>query len=166
MYIDWGTLISERDLISASFLSSLRYYIAGTTEFCIPQVGYIDTGWATEECYDICERSGGFFWPVKGNDAAVGTWNETRAASRPNLKLYTYSDTQLKDEFYGRRIQRKKGPPICIPADADFDLMQGLSHQQKDRQTGKWKRVLSDHFGDCGKYAVLASQIARAAGFL
>ena len=166
LYIDWGSLISERDLISAAFLTTLRYYIAGTTEFMIPQVGYIDTGWATEECYDICEKSGGFFWPVKGNDAAVGTWNETRAASRPNLKLYTYSDTQLKDEFYGRRIQRKKGPPIVIPEDADFDLMQGLSGQQKDRQTGKWKRIAQDHYGDCGKYAVLASQIARASGFL
>jgi len=71
MYIDWGSLISERDLISAAFLTTLRYYIAGTTDFIVPQVGYIDTGWATEECYDICEKSGGFFWPVKGNDAAV-----------------------------------------------------------------------------------------------
>ncbi len=153
MYIQWGTLISERELLSAEFLSKLRFYIAGTNEFVIPKVGFMDCGWNTEECYDIC-------------DTAVGTWNETRAASRPALKLYAYSDTQLKDEFYGRRIQRKKGPPVCLPADADFELLHGLSGQQKDRQTGKWKRVAQDHLGDCGKYGLLAGQIARAVGLV
>lgn len=166
LYIDWGVLTSEKELLTATFLASQRFYIAGTTEFCIPQIGYVDTGWATEDCYDICEKSGGFYHPVKGNDAAVGTWNETRAASRPALKLYTYSDTQLKDEFYGRRMQKKKGPPILIPCDSDFALLQGLSGQQKDRETGKWKKVAQDHLGDCGKYALLGAQIARASGFL
>lgn len=167
LYIDWGSLISEKQLLSAEFLTSIKYYIAGTNEFLMPKFGLMDSGWNTEECYDLCEKSGGFIWPVKGNETATtGTWNETKAASRPALKLYAYNDTQLKDEFYGRRIQKKKGPRIIIPHDADFDLLQGLSNQQKDRDTGRWKRVANDHLGDCGKYALLGSQIARAVGFI
>jgi phage terminase large subunit GpA-like protein len=166
-YIDWGSVVAEKELLSPDFLRARQYYLAGTNEKLYPVVGYIDSSWNTEEVYDICQRSGGFLWPVKGDPRAVGTWNETRAASRTiDLRLYTYSDTQLKDEFYGRRIQRKKGPRIVIPVDADFELMHGLSAQQKDRQTGLWKRVPQDHLGDCGKYALLGSQIGRAAGLL
>jgi len=166
-YIDWGSVVAEKELLSPEFLRARQYYLAGTNEKLYPVVGYIDSSWNTEEVYDICQRSGGFLWPVKGDPRAVGTWNETRAASRTiDLRLYTYSDTQLKDEFYGRRIQRKKGPRIVIPIDADFELMHGLSAQQKDRQTGLWKRVPQDHLGDCGKYALLGSQIGRAAGLL
>jgi phage terminase large subunit GpA-like protein len=166
-YIDWGSVVAEKELLSPEFLRARQYYLAGTNEKLYPVVGYIDSSWNTEEVYDICQRSGGFLWPVKGDPRAVGTWNETRAASRTiDLRLYTYSDTQLKDEFYGRRIQRKKGPRIVIPVDADFELLHGLSSQQKDRQTGLWKRVPQDHLGDCGKYALLGSQIGRAAGLL
>ncbi len=166
-YIDWGSVVAEKELLSPEFLRARQYYLAGTNEKLYPVVGYIDSSWNTEEVYDICQRSGGFLWPVKGDPRAVGTWNETRAASRTmDVRLYTYSDTQLKDEFYGRRIQRKKGPRIVIPVDADFELLHGLSAQQKDRQTGLWKRVPQDHLGDCGKYALLGSQIGRAAGLL
>lgn len=166
-YIDWGSVVAEKELLSLEFLRARQYYLAGTNEKLYPVVGYMDSSWNTEEVYDICQRSGGFLWPVKGDPKAVGTWNETRAASRTiDLRLYTYSDTQLKDEFYGRRIQRKKGPRVVIPVDADFEMMHGLSGQQKDRQTGLWKRVPHDHLGDCGKYALLGSQIGRAAGHL
>ncbi len=166
-YIDWGSVVAERDLISKEFMQARRYYLAGTNDLLQPQMGFMDSSWNTEEVYDVCSASEGFWWPVKGDPKAVGTWNETRAASRTkDLKLYTYSDTQLKDEFYGRRIQRKKGPRVVIPVDTDIELMQGLSNQQKDRQTGYWKRVPNDHLGDCGKYGLLGSQIARAAGLL
>lgn len=165
-YIDWGSVTAERDLNSKEFMDARKYYLAGTNQKLQPQRGFMDSSWNTEEVYDVCEASDGFWWPVKGEPKAIGTWNETRAASRPDLKLYTYSDTQLKDEFYGRRIQRKKGPRVIIPIDYDHDLKEGLSNQQKDRQTGQWKRVPQDHLGDCGKYGLLGSQIARAAGLL
>ncbi len=167
LFIDWGSVTAEKDLISKEFIQARKYYLAGTSTLLQPQKGFMDSSWNTEEVYDVCEASDGFWWPVKGEPKAIGTWNETRAASRPNdLKLYTYSDTQLKDEFYGRRIHRKKGPRVIIPIDADLELIQGLSGQQKDRQTGQWKRVPADHLGDCGKYGLLGSQIARAAGVL
>jgi hypothetical protein len=167
-YIDWGSVVSEKDLIDPEFLRARSYYLAGTNEKLYPVVGYTDASWNTEEVYNTCVASGGFWWPAKGDPRAVGTWNETRAASRnhDDLKLYTYSDTQLKDEFYGRRIQKRKGPRIIIPCDADHELKQGLSGQQKDRHTGLWRRVPHDHLGDCGKYGLLAAQIARAAKLL
>ena len=40
-------------------------------------------------------------------------------------------------------------------------MIQGLAGQQKDRQTGKWKKLPSDHYGDCLKLALLGSQIAK-----
>lgn len=165
--IDWGRTVAERELLSADFLRARRYDLAGTNEQLYPTDGLMDSSWNTEEVYDICEASKGFLWPVKGEPKAVGTWNETRAASRTHdLRLYTYSDTQLKDELYGRRIQKQKGPRIVLPIDADFDLLDGLAHQQKDRQTGQWKRILNDHQGDCAKYALLRSQILRAFGMV
>lgn len=166
-YIDWGTVTAPRELISREFLKARGYYLAGTNELIYPSVGYTDSSWATEEVYDVCQASGGFLWPVKGDPRAVGTWQETRAASRTReMKLYTYSDTQLKDEFFGRRIQKQKGPRIVLPADADYELKHSFTGQSKDRQTGLWKKVLHDHWPDCGKEALLASQIARAAGFI
>lgn len=165
-YIDWGSVTSERTLISDDFLRARRYYLAGTQSLVQPMRGFIDSGWNTEEVYNVCEASKGFFWPTKGDPKATGTWNETRAATRPGLRLYTYSDPQLKDEFYGRRIQRQKGPRVFIPENADLDLIHGLSDQQKDRQTNQWKRIPHDHLGDCGKLGLLGSQIARAAGVL
>jgi phage terminase large subunit GpA-like protein len=167
LYIDWGSVTSERDLIAPDFLKARGYYLAGTSSVIYPSVGYSDSSWNTEEVYDVCDASGGFLWPVKGDPRATGTWNETRAASRnKDVKLYTYSDTQLKDEFYGRRIQKGKGPKIILPTDADMELKTGLMGQMKDRQTNLWKRVQNDHLGDCGKYALLASQIARKAKFI
>jgi hypothetical protein len=47
-----------------------------------------------------------------------------------------------------------------------MELKTGLMGQMKDRQTNLWKRVQNDHLGDCGKYALLASQIARKAKFI
>jgi hypothetical protein len=164
--IQWGRLVSEKEVISPEFLKSLRFPLAGTNEFLFPTSGFIDSGWNTEAVYDICEASRGFLWPTKGSPTATGTWNETRAASRPNLRLFTYSDTQLKDELYGRRIQKRRGPRVILPTDADSHLVGGFANQEKDRQLGRWKEVLNDHQGDCCKLAILHSQILRAGGFV
>ena len=159
--IDWGTLLSSKELLSADFLRSRLYTIPGTTDRIVPQLGYIDSGYLTETQYDICEASGGFYWPTKGSDAKHGAVNETRAASRPNLKLYTYSDLQAKDDLYGSRISRKTTPGFHLPADADASVILGHSGQMKDKSTNQWKRVPHDHYGDCSKLGLIALWIAR-----
>lgn len=166
--IQWGRLASEKELINPEFLRSLQFPLAGTNEVVIPISGIVDSGWNTEEIYDICQASKGFLWPSKGDPTARRGWNVTRAASRnrAELELYTYSDTELKDELYGRRIQRRRGPRIIFPTDADAHLLSGFNNQTKDRQTGRWKEITNDHQGDCGKLAMLHSQILRAGGLV
>ena len=168
MAIQWGKLASEKDLIAPEFLRTLRFPLAGTHEFLHPISGICDAGWNTEEIYDICQASRGFLHPSKGDPTSRGTWNVTRAASRSRdeLELYTYSDTGLKDEQYGRRIQRRRGPRIIFPVDADMMLLTGFTNQTKDRQTGRWKEILNDHQGDCCKLALLHSMIMRATGLV
>lgn len=161
--IDWGTLLSSRELLSAEFLKHRLYTIPGTTEKIVPKVGYIDSGYLTETQYDICQASGGFYWPTKGSDAKHGTVNITRAASRPNLELITYSDKQAKDELYGSRISRKTTPGFILPADADAALILGHSGQMKDKVTDSWKRVPNDHYGDCSKSGLIGLWVRRAA---
>lgn len=168
MAIQWGRLASEKALLDPDFLRSLRFPLAGTMETMVPISGIVDSGWNTEEIYDICQASRGFLWPSKGDPTARRGWNVTRAASRNRdaLELYTYSDTELKDELYGRRIQRRRGPRIIFPTDADSHLLTGFTNQTKDRQTGRWKEITNDHQGDCGKLAMLHSQILRAGGLV
>ncbi len=142
MAIQWGRLASEKALLDPDFLRSLRFPLAGTMDTMVPISGIVDSGWNTEEIYDICQASRGFLWPSKGDPTAKRGWNVTRAASRnrSELELYTYSDTELKDEMYGRRIQRRRGPRIIFPTDADSHLLTGFTNQTKDRQTGRWKK--------------------------
>lgn len=161
--IDWGTVLSSRELLSREFLRARIYTVHGTEEKIAPQLGYIDSGWMTDFQYDVCLASGGFLWPVKGSDAKHGSFTETRAASRPQLRLYGFSDRQAKNELYGERLHRQKNGGLHLPADADPALKLGHANQRRD-QAGEWARVAQDHFGDCTKYAVIALWIARAAG--
>jgi hypothetical protein len=159
--LDWGVVTGIDELLTPEFMKARGYYVATTTDLRYPDIGYIDSGYDTEKVYELCERSRGFFWPTKGDKNAWGAWKETRAASRPHLRLFTYSDTQLKNELYGRIIQRRKDPRLILPADVTTDVIMGLSGQQKDRATGKWKELPNDHFGDVCKLALLGRQIGR-----
>lgn len=161
LLIDWGIVTGPAELLTPEFNAARGYYIAGTTDLRYPDIGYIDSGWATETIYDLCERSRGFFWPTKGTEHSFGSWKETVAASRPHLRLFTYSDLQIKDELYGRIIQRGKAPALILPADVTTDVVLGHSGQQKDRATGKWKKLPADHYGDCTKLALLGKHIGR-----
>lgn len=161
--VDWGTVLSSRELISREFLKHRIYPISGTDEKMCPHLGYLDSGWQTEDQYDVCQASGGFLWPVKGSDAKHGSVSETRAASRPHLKLYAFSDRQAKNALYANRLNRQKDGGLHFPADADVDLKLGHANQKRDSD-GEWARVAQDHFGDCSKYGVVGFWIARQAG--
>lgn len=159
--IDWGTVYKSSDILRAEFLSQRRYTIDGTGETMMPHRGYIDSGHQTEEQYKVCKASGGFLHPTKGREAAFGSWGRSNVQAWPGMELYTYSDDQAKDALYGKLIARREKPGLHLPEDADADLLMGLTGQQKDKQTGKWKKVANDHYGDCLKEAVIASWIAE-----
>lgn len=159
--IDWGSVVGHAEVLNPDFSRARQCPLANSSERVMPALGYMDAGHDTENVYNTCEASKGFWWPVKGNDNTFGTWRESKVASRPWLRLYLYSDTQEKDELYLRMIQKRRGTKVILPADADSQLVMQLAGQQKDRSTGKWKKVPNDHLGDCLKYGNLAKQIGR-----
>jgi hypothetical protein len=163
--IDWGTTLASKELIAPEFLKQRKYKIAGTDKMTYPLVGFVDSGYLTETQYDICQASQGFLWPTKGSDAKHGGVNETRAASRPYLKLYTYPDKQAKDELYDARLARRKNGGLHFPADADAALKMGHSGQRRN-QAGDWAKVADDHFGDCTKLGLVALWLAKSMGWL
>lgn len=159
--IDWGTVNKPEDIGGADFQASLRYPIAGTNEFVRPHLGYMDSKYRPETIYAICKASKGWLWPTRGQDARSSTWSETEPSSHPGLTVYRYSDQLAKDELYGARIAMGEDPGIVLPADIDADLILGLTGQQKDAETGHWKELLNDHYGDCLKLAIIGFWIAR-----
>lgn len=159
--IDWGTVLSPRELISADFLRARVYAVAGTGEKILPQIAYIDSGFQTEEQYKICKNSGGWMWPMKGTEAKHGGWNKTKVQAFPGMELYTYADVQAKDALYGQRIARAAKPGVVLPEDIDGALLLGLGGQQKDKVKGEWKKLANDHLGDCLKLALVGSWIAE-----
>jgi phage terminase large subunit GpA-like protein len=163
--IDWGTVLSSSELINPEFLKARIYPIAGTTQKAYPLRGFVDSGWLTETQFDVCQASNGFLWPTRGSDAKHGGVSETRAASRPNLKLITYPDKQAKDELYDARLAKARNGGIHFPADADAALKLGHANQKRDA-TGVWARVPDDHFGDCTKLSMIGLWLARSAGIL
>jgi phage terminase large subunit GpA-like protein len=161
LLIDWGIVTGPEEMLRPEWLRQRSYLIAGTIDQRMPDLGYIDSGWATNRIYDICEASRLFFTPTKGDTRAWGEWKMTQATSRPHLRLITYSDTQLKDELYARLIYRRREPRIHLPGDVTSDVIMGLAGQEKDRRTGKWKELPADHYGDVMKLAVLGRQVGR-----
>jgi hypothetical protein len=159
--IDWGTVNRPEDLLDPAFKAKLSYPISGTDKRMSPHLGYVDSKFRPETIYAICKASNGWLWPTRGQDAKSSTWNESAPASHPDLKVYRYSDQLAKDELYGARIALGQDPGIVLPVDADADLILGLAGQQKDAQTGHWKELLNDHYGDTLKLAIIGFWIAR-----
>lgn len=127
----------------------------------LPDIGYIDSGDWTMQVYDECSISGGVLMPTKGSPVQAGTWARSTPKSHPTLTLYTYSDYIAKRELYGERIARRTGG-LVLPADADQELLDGLSGQMLEKRPDgrlRWKKVANDHFGDCIKLAQLSSHI-------
>lgn len=139
--------------------------MTGYSEKIYPVRGFIDSGYLTETQFDVCQASNGFWWPTRGSDAKHGGVNETRAASRPQLKLITYPDKQAKDELYDARLAKGKNGGIHFPSDAEPALKLGHANQKRDAN-GIWARVPEDHFGDCTKLAMIGLWLARSAGIV
>lgn len=159
--IDWGTVNKPEDVLAADFRAARRYPLAGADQMLAPHLGYMDSKFRPETVYAICKTSGGWLWPTRGQEARASTWSESSPSSHPGLTVYRYSDQLAKDELYGSRIAMGEQPGIILPADLDASLVLGLTGQQKDADTGAWKELLNDHYGDCLKLAIIGFWIAR-----
>lgn len=150
--IDWGTVLSENDLLQERH--QWKYArVAKPDQKITPRFGFIDSGDNTKEIYSMCQKSGQFWWPTKGSEAASGVLNEQRLKQWPGLSLYTYVDKIAKDDLYEMRIFRKKGRRLYLPADVTHDLIRGLSGQERIDKglRSRWKKVKEDHYGDAIK---------------
>lgn len=155
--IDWGTLLSYssanghfgyQKLIEAKRWGDWQIDIA-----------FLDSGYSTAEIYEECLRGvNGQINPTKGTNGARGVWNETQVRTHEDLTLFTYSDYSLKMALHNLI----KDKIISLPADADKELLQGLSGQQviltKSGQR-QWKELKNDHFNDCLKLCVFCSWV-------
>lgn len=157
--IDWGVVLGPEDLLQLQ--RSLRYKVNNSDRVLSPVAGLTDSRYDTAKVYKVCMESGGFWQPTRGTGDRIGSWQSSPVTSHPGLNVITFVDHNLKTELYGRRIGQGNLPRVEIPADADGALIKGLSGQELETRTGKWKRLPNDHFGDCVKQGVLSFEIRR-----
>lgn len=105
--------------------------------------------------------------PVKGSDSQMGAWAQSKIRTMPEapFNLTMFSDFQLKRALY---IDHVRAGTLVLPAEADNDLIHGLSGQEMVRLSSgrlQWKKVDDDHFGDAIKFSILA-QWMMASEFL
>ncbi|MFZ4597811.1 MAG: terminase gpA endonuclease subunit [Terrimicrobiaceae bacterium] len=158
--IDYGTVLAIEDLLSDEFLAARKYSFGETTHS--PRFGLIDSGYNTERVYALCARSGGLFMPSKGSTASFGTWTQSTVNAYPSLRLVTYVDYTAKTELYLERINKKLPPLLHFPSDSSKEFIDGHTGQQLLQNKNSrlaphyWKKVVSDHYGDCSKLHAVA----------
>jgi hypothetical protein len=158
--LDWGTVLTIDDLLTERH--KWVYARAGAVDRKMtPRVALVDSGDNASLVYKMCQRSGRFWWPSKGSEATSGEWGQTPLTNYHGLMLYTYVDKTAKDELYDRRIQRKEGRRVFFPADVTSDLIDGIRGQERiDKgMRARWKKVRSDHYGDCLKLIQVLSWV-------
>lgn len=162
--IDWGTILQFRTISHvaadgrtvvdspgiAPHFRSLRW---GDH---VPGVGWVDSGYMTEDIYDECALLPGVLNPTKGSSARQGTWFARPAKGRwAHLEVVTYVDHHAKMSLYAETIQRRRAPVLVLPRvrDVDDELRRGLSGQRLVMRHNRleWRRVDGDHYGDCVK---------------
>jgi hypothetical protein len=122
-------------------------------------LGMCDSGNWTEDVYEMCEASAGFWFPTKGTGAESGTWRESTPSKNRSVQLVTYVDKVSKDDLYERRIHKKKGSQLYLPGDVTHEFIAGLAGQKKEDGKG-WKKVKNDHYGDCVKECIVGGRVA------
>ncbi len=130
-----------------------------------PVMGFMDSGFRTQEVYEFCSRSDRLWHPTKGHDVLAGsvvraspiTFHEGKTAREFRIHLYHFAGNSFKGDLYLRRIQDGDGPAWHIPADVGIDFLGEMTAEQlKPRknqrgvETQQWVQVRADnHYGDC-----------------
>jgi len=159
---DYGTVLAPEALLE---FESQRWETPSGKPVRV-EVGLVDSGDFTNRIYELCARSKGMLLPSKGTAFSFGTWSVGTAKGYEPMQLYTYVDYQAKVALYLEKIHRRKAPFLWFPADADDEFLRGHMGQRivipKGGKRKEWRKVASDHFGDCTKLHVVSSWIVRA----
>lgn len=144
----WETAIDRPGI--APHFSSLHWGDAR------PDIGFVDSGYQTEDIYTECAMLPGILTPTKGSPTRVGTWFTRPCGPKwPGQDVITYVDHVAKVSLYAETIARQHPPLLHLPRteDIDKDLERGLSGQKLISKNGReeWRKVPDDHFGDCVK---------------
>jgi len=173
--LDYGRLPTMGDLQE---VCRRTYPIAGTTETVGPCRGLIDSGYASQQVYELCAESGDFFRPAKGWDNLNQPVKESAIQFLPGqsrheqrLLLFHFDDGAFKHELYIRRLQDGQGPPWHIPKNAGMDYIAQLCRERLvERKNVRgapeqvWHRVHRDnHYADCEKLQLVMAFVGGQA---
>lgn len=159
--VDWGKLQSFTSYNGEYGVSKLMNDWTDVTGKWKIDIGYIDSGYSTQEVYLEClQMPYGILNPIKGSNCQ-GVWSRRELTNIAEMDLYLFNDTTLKTTREG--YWRDK--TITLPAQAAYDkeFIKGLSGQTliRDKKTGRlaWKALKDDDFADAVKACVLAAII-------
>lgn len=156
--VDYGKVIAITDLLQ---LLKEKQYVDCTGKLHGIHTGIVDSGYQTEIVYRVCNFSpwNQRLYPSRGVDAGGKPWNMSQVHGHPQLLLYVYSDFVLKSSYYLDRIAKRLPPLYHLPENVGQEFIAGISGQALVRLRGKgraFRKLAFDHYGDCGKLAVLA----------
>lgn len=159
--VDWGKVMSFSSMNGEEGISKLMEKWKSADGKWGVDVGYIDSGYSTQEVYLECLRMPyGRLNPIKGSNCQ-GVWSRRELANISDLELYLFNDTALKttrESYWRDKI-------LSLPAEASLDkeYIKGLSGQTliRDKKSGRlaWKALKDDDFADSVKACVLAAII-------
>lgn len=160
---DWGKVMSFSSMNGEEGISKVMEKWKSADGKWGIDVGYIDSGYSTQEVYLECLRLPyGKLSPIKGSNCQ-GVWSRRELANIADLDLYLFNDTALKttrESYWRDKI-------LTLPAEASLDkeYIKGLSGQTliRDKKTGRlgWKALKDDDFADSVKACVLAAIIEK-----
>jgi len=158
---DYGTVLAPEALLD---FETRRWNTPSGQEVRV-EVGLVDSGDFTNRIYTLCAQSRGMLLPSKGTAYSFGTWSVGVAKGFEPMQLYTYVDYQAKVALYLEKIHRRKAPFLSFPADADDEFLRGHMGQRlivpKGGKRKEWRKVATDHYGDCTKLHLVCAWIVR-----
>jgi phage terminase large subunit GpA-like protein len=143
-------------------------------------VGLVDSGYRTDEVYQLCLRHPGRLWPAKGGDFnyALKYSPQTVVADPANhlplggeVMLVLYTDDRWKSLLLSRfRVEPGNPGYWSLEAETDeewFHQMQGEQLRRKPNTKGVpvyyWHRSHDQHSFDCEKLQVIAQEVFQIA---
>jgi len=166
---------SWNELISALFNTGYKNY--RSNEIFKVRIACIDSGYRTDEVYDVCRRWGHVAIPTKGKDHMERPYkisyidrNYQGGKMRGGLALYHLDVSQYKDKL-NRLVHTQPGDP------AQWHIFDNISNDYVNQLCGERKIILVDkggrgyeewrpvtqgaknHYLDCEVYATAAADI-------
>lgn len=157
--IDWGQAATWDDLLRAA---NRQYPAEGTDSFFGVAKVAIDSGYKTDQVYDLAIRTAFKFLPVKGvgsNQSMLNPLGDSAIDYRgKRIPLLKIKDDHFKDVLYITTI-KEGAVKWYLPQDTDDDVKAQLSSEHKVEKKSKGRIVTEwkctnrrNHYGDIFKY--------------